>query len=230
MKKAYKLNLNPKMESKDQFHKHFEKTFDAIYDAIDVPLASLFQVIERIKSFKFAIDSKLVQIIIQNKLDFHFSDYNCPKCGKVLKEKYTKIREAVTTIGTLSFACPYLRCSSCKTNHTPYEDALHLKKGKYQYDVQKVAARMASGETFEESAEMLNEIYRFGISPDTVHTLTTDLAAEVQLSEIIPATDELLEIINNISKGKKRRPIFVFTADGAMLPIRTEPLHAPNCC
>lgn len=135
----------------------------------------------------------------------------------------------MTTIGALSFSCPYLHCSSCKTNHTPYEDALNLKKGKYQHDVQKVAARMASSETFEKSAEILNEIYRFGISPDTVHALSNDLADEIKLTEILPTAEELLEIINKIAKGQKRRPVFVFTADGAMLPIRTEKLHAPNC-
>ena len=229
MRKVHKLNIDPRMESKDQFNIHFDKTFDAIYDAINIPSLSLFQIVEQVKSFKFVIDSKLVQIITQNKLDHHFADYHCPNCGKGLKEKYTQLREAVTTIGTLSFSCPYLHCSSCKTNHTPYEDALKLKKGKYQHDVQKVAARMASSETFEESAEMLNEIYRFGISPDTVHALTNDLASEIQLSEILPTAEELLEIINKIAKGKKRRPVFVFTADGAMLPIRTEKLHAPNC-
>jgi len=217
------------MESKDQFNKHFNETFDAVYDAIDIPYLSLFQIVEQIKNFKFVIDSKLVQIIIQNKLDHRFADYHCPDCGKALKEKYTQLREALTTIGTLSFSCPYLHCSSCKTNHTPYEDALNLKKGKYQHDVQKVAARMASSETFEESAELLNEIYRFGISPDTVHALTNDLADEIQLSEILPTAEELLKIIDKIAKGKKRRPVFVFTADGAMLPIRTEKLHSPNC-
>ena len=67
MRKALKLNIDPKMESKDQFNKHFDKTFDAIYDAIDIPSLSLFQIVEQIKSFKFVIDSKLVQIITQNK-------------------------------------------------------------------------------------------------------------------------------------------------------------------
>lgn len=229
MRKAFKLNFDPKMESKDQFNKHFDGIFDSIYDAIDVPHLSLFQIVEQIKNFKFAIDSKLVQIIIQNKLDHHFADFRCPDCGKSLKTKYSQLRETVTTIGTLSLSCPYLHCPACKSNHTPYEDALNLKKGKYQHDVQKIAARMASSETFEESAEMLNEIYRFGISSDTVHALTNDLADEVNLTEILPTADELLKIINKISKGEKRRPVFVFTADGAMLPIRTEKLHTPNC-
>jgi hypothetical protein len=229
MKRALKININPKVESKDQFNTHFNNTFDAIYDAIDVPNISLFQIVGKIKSLKFTTDSKLVQIIIQNKLDHHFADYHCPACGKRLKEKYTQLREVATTIGTLSFSCPYLYCPSCKTYHTPYEDALNLKNGKYQHDVQKVAALMAANETFEETADLLNEIYRFGISPDTVHKLANDLADQIKLSEIIPTPEELLPIIDNIAKDKKRRPVFVFAADGAMVPIRTEKLHAPNC-
>ena len=92
MRKAYKLNVDPKMESKDQFNNHFDKTFDAIYDAIDIPSLSLFQIVEQVKNFKFVIDSKLVQIITQDKIDHHFADYHCPNCGKGLKEKYTRLR------------------------------------------------------------------------------------------------------------------------------------------
>ena len=55
MRKAHKLNVDPKIESKDQFNKHFNKTFYAIYDAIDVPHLSLFQIVEQIKNFKFVI-------------------------------------------------------------------------------------------------------------------------------------------------------------------------------
>lgn len=217
------------MESRHQFNINFDKRYDAIYDAIDVPNMSLLKIVDAIKLFKYFIDSNLVQIIIQNKLDYHLASSCCPDCNKLLQEKYIQLREIVTTIGTLSFSFPYLRCPLCKTNHTPYEDALNLKKGKYQYDVQKLAARMASGETFEESAEILNEIYRFGISSDTVHSLTNDLADEIQLTEIIPTPAELLPIIEEITGEKKRRPVFVFTVDGVMAPIRTEELNAPNC-
>lgn len=229
MKRKLKVNINPKVESKHQFTKHLNNVFDAVYKAIDVPHLSLFQIVNKIRDFEFVSDSKLVQIIIQNKLDHHFAGYRCPACGNGLKEKYTQRREAATTIGTLSFSCPYFYCPSCKTYHTPYENVLNLKKGKYQHDVQKVAARMAAAETFEESAKMLNEIYRFGISPDTVHTLTNDLADEIKLSEITPTKEELLPIIDKIHQKKKPRPVFVFAADGAMVPIRTEELHAPNC-
>ena len=74
MKRALKVNISPKMKSKDQFTKHLNNVFDVIYDAIDVPNLSLFAIVDKIKEFEFAVDSKLVQIIIQNKLDHHFAD------------------------------------------------------------------------------------------------------------------------------------------------------------
>ncbi|MEW6110305.1 MAG: hypothetical protein AB1632_14230, partial [Nitrospirota bacterium] len=158
MKRASKIHIDPGMESKNQFIKHVEDIFQLAYDAIDVPKMSLFAVVSHLKSLNISIDAKLIQIIIQNKLDHHFAICICPDCGKTLKEKYTQNREISTTIGILSFSCPYLFCPSCKTFHTPYEDSLNLKRGKYQHDVQKIAARMAASETFEETAEMLNSI------------------------------------------------------------------------
>ena len=101
--------------------------------------------------------------------------------------------------------------------------------GQYQYDVQKIAAKMSSDGTFEEASELLNDIYGFDISPDTVHHLTNDLAAEVELVEITPTPEEVRQVVAHISKGKHRRPVFVFAADGAMVPIRTEPKNTPNC-
>lgn len=228
MRRAEKAYIDPGMESKEQFIKHFEDTFQLVFDAIDVPNMSLFEVIGHLKARKIPIDAKLVQIIIQNKLDHRFATCCCPDCGKALKEKYTQNREISTTIGVLAFSCPYLFCPSCKTFHTPYEDALNLKSGKYQHDVQKIAARMAASETFEETAEMLNSIYDFGITPDTVHSLTNDLAQGVKLTEITPTREEILARIEKISKDKKRRPVFVFAADGAMVPIRTEEPGTPN--
>ena len=228
MKRSRKAHIDPNMESIDQFKKHFDDIFQTAYNAIDVPSMSLFEVICNLKESKIPIDAKLVQIVIQNKLDHHFATCNCPDCNNLLTEKYTQQRELSTTIGEFILLCPYLHCSNCNSYHTPYEDALNLKRGKYQHDVQKIAARMAASETFEETAEMLNSIYNLGISPDTVHSLTNDLADEVKLVEIIPTCEDVAKIIEKLSEDNFRRPIFVFAADGAMVPIRSEEPKTPN--
>jgi hypothetical protein len=229
MKRAKFVALDPVVNAKNKVMEYIDSIFDKIYALINVPEKSLFQVISDIKSSGMKLDSKIVQIIIQEKLDFHFAAFRCPVCAGSLQEKYTRRREVLTTIGPISIDYPYFLCQFCKSYHSPYEEALNLRAGKYQYDVQKIAARMTAGETFEESAEMLNEIYGFNIASDTVHSLTNELAGEVKLSEIIPASGEVREIVSSLSEGQYRRPVFVFAADGAMAPIRTETPGAPHC-
>lgn len=229
MKRSRLSKVGPAVESKEQIFSHVDSTFDHLFSLIDVPNLSLYQVVSKVKDSGLKADPKVIQIIIQNKLNHHFANINCKDCGTPLVEKYTRERELATTIGTLFLSCPYCYCPSCKSYHSPYENALNLRPGKYQHDAQKVIARMASSETFEEAAAMLNEIYGFGIAPDTVHSLTNELAEEVTLTEIIPTAEEIREIVDSISAGKHRRPVFVFAADGAMAPIRSETPRNPNC-
>lgn len=229
MKYARNRKFEPKMSAKDEFLKGFNESFDTIYDAIDMPSMSLLQVIDRVKQFEFKVDSRLVQSIIQNKLDYIFNDPVCEKCKTSLRYKYTKEVKTNTTIGQLNFQFPYFYCPKCKSYHSPHQEVLNIRPGKYQYDVQKIAARMSSDGTFEETSELLKDIYGFDISPDTVHRLTNDLAAEVQLAEITPTPEEVRQIVAKISEGKHRRPVFVFATDGAMVPVRTAPKNTPNC-
>ena len=229
MNTAIDIGLELKMSSKKDYIENFDQKFDAVFDVIDLPNLSLFEIIENIKSLTFSVDSDLVQIIIQKKLDYIVSEPLCSCCVSRLHKKYTRKKEIETTIGSMSFDCPYLFCPQCKAYHTPYEDILNLRPGKYQYDVQKVAALLSSKDTYEESADMLNEIYRFGISPDTVHHLAGEVASRVNMVEIIPSSDEIRNIVEQISSKQHRKPIFVFAADGAMAPIRAEEKGVANC-
>lgn len=229
MEAAVSIERGLKMSAKDAYNDTFENKFDIVFDLIDVPNCSLFQTIDRVKDLPFNIDPDLVQIIIQKKLDAVFAVPECSGCGKRMRSKYRRKKRVVTTIGTLEFDCPYLFCPTCGSFHMPYEDALNLRPGKYQYDVQKVAALFSSKDTYEESADLLNEVYRFNISSDTVYRLTEDVADGVELTEIIPASDEVLRIVEEMSGGRYRRPVFVFAADGAMAPVRTEEKGKPNC-
>ena len=229
MNTAVDIGIEIKMSSKKDYTDRFDQKFDAIFDVIDLPNLSLFEIIENIKSFDFSVDPELVQIIIQKKLDYIASEPLCSCCGRRMHKKYTRKKEVKTTVGPMSFDCPYLVCPKCKTHHTPYEDILNLRPGTYQYDVQKVAALLSSKDTYEESADVLNEIYRFGISPDTVHHLANELASRVELVEIIPSPAEVRAIVEQISARQQRKPIFVFAADGAMAPIRTEEKGVAHC-
>ena len=132
MEAAVSIELGLKMSTKEEYKDTFNNKFDIIFDLIGVPNYSLFQIIERVKDLAFNVDPDLVQIIIQKKLDAVLALPECSACGKRMRSKYRRKKRVVTTIGTLHFDCPYLCCPKCGTFHTPYEDALNLRPGKYQ--------------------------------------------------------------------------------------------------
>lgn len=208
----------------------FDEYFNFVFGIIDVPKLTFFEVIEKLRENKInSIDPLLVKSIIEAKLTAHFKDFSCPKCGKRISQKRKDSRKLVTTIGTFSIKSPYYYCAACKAGFRPFDRILNLRPGNYQYDIQKVVVKISSGQTFEESAEIINDIYGLKISAEVVHNLTQEFAGEVELSEIIPSKDEVHKAIEECSKGKTWRPVVVFSADGAMAPIRTEQKSTPHC-
>ena len=228
MRKLKISKLTPR-DYKSMYSGSLDDKIDYIIKCVDVPNNTLFKIIENIREVYPSVDPYLVQIIIQGELEQHFNTNRCKDCGSRLHKKYSNNRECFTTIGTITIDCPYFICRKCKTIHTPYEDTLNLRNGKYQYDMQKVAALFGAKETYADAAEMMSEIYRLDVSPDTVHKLTNQVASEVKLTEIIPTAEEISKIIDKIKQNSHRRPVLVFSADGAMVPIRTKEKNKPHC-
>lgn len=214
---------------KSMYDDNLEQKIEYIIQCIDAPNNTLFDIVEQIREQHAAIDPDLVQIILQGELDRHVPPPKCSCCGSKVHKKYSNTRECVTTLGTLTIKCPYYVCPKCKSTHSPYEDILNLRDGKYQYDVQKIAALFGANETFDEAAEMMNRIYRFDISADTVHKLTQQVASGIDLVEIIPTAHEIAQIVDDLSENTHRRPVLVFSADGAMVPVRTPDKGKPHC-
>ena len=121
---------------KNMYDNILDQKIAHIIQCVDAPNNTLFEIIDKIRIEYPSIDPELVQIIIQGELDRHISAPTCTCCGTKAHKKYSKKKECVTTIGTMVILSPYYACPKCKNVHTPYEDALNLRDGKYQYDVQ----------------------------------------------------------------------------------------------
>jgi len=143
MNTDFDIGFELKMSPGKYYIKKFDQKFDTIFDVIDLPNFTLFEILENIKPLTFSVHSDLIQIIIQKKLDYIASEPLCSCCVSRMHKKYTR-KKVDTLIGSMSFDFPYLFCQKCKTHHTPHEDILNLRPGKYQYDVQKVAALLSS--------------------------------------------------------------------------------------
>ena len=212
---------------KDRAHRKYfsdmKELFDYVYDIIDVPGMSLFENIEKLREHKlYNLDPKMLKAIIETKLEQYFSSFECPICGRKCSHNRKSKRHIETTYGTISFDSPYYKCKNCDKFYEPYVSALNLRKGKYQYDVQKIVAKVASSVPFDETAEILHDTHGLSLSQATVHELTNELAAHARLEEISPEAATIHEIIEQATRPNKARPVLVFAADGAMSPTRTE--------
>ena len=128
MNTAVDIVIELKMSSKKDYTDRFDQKFDAVFDVIDLPNLSLFEIIENVKSLDFSVDPELIQIIIQKKLDYISSEPLCSCCGRRMHKKYTRKKEVKTTVGPMSFDCPYMVCPKCKTHHTPYSNSHFVPK------------------------------------------------------------------------------------------------------
>lgn len=206
-----------------------ETFFSRVYELVDIPKMSLFDITETLKSNGISqCDPKMLSLIIEHKLKQVLIDTICPECDTKAYVNKHKKTTVVTTFGRLNFATPYYSCSKCNIYFDPSAKVLGLKPGIYQYDFQKMAAKIASSTPFAEAAEILNDAYGMDISPDAVHSLTNELGECARVNEIAPDPKIIQDIVDEISHGKNRRPVLVVAADGAMAPVRTEK-GVPHC-
>ena len=195
---------------------------DKLCSIIKIPEMSLFQIIEKIKEEQIhSCDPLLISKILEFKLQNFFKEVSCPKCAAKMHHNKFISRDLKTSFGTIGLKSPYYSCSNCKSFFEPFAKVLNLRQGSYQYDLQKNIAKIASSVPFAEAAEIFQDTYGYKITPDAIHQMTNELGTHAYIEEIAPDPSIIDSVIDELAQEKKRRPVLVFTADGAMAPIRT---------
>ena len=93
MNTAVDIGIELKMSSKKDYTDRFDQKFDAVFDVIDLPNLSLFEIIENVKSLDFSVDPELIQIIIQkNSIIFQVNRYALVAAGGCIKNILEKKR------------------------------------------------------------------------------------------------------------------------------------------
>lgn len=106
-----------------------------------------------------------------------------------------------TTFGLIQIKAPYLFCKKCNSFFDPYATILNLKSGKYQYDIQKVAAKIASSIPFAEAADILKDTHGLHVSQDTLHELTNELGEQVR-KKSLPSQVRFRRSSRTLPQGK----------------------------
>ena len=158
---------------------------------------------------------------------FHLLDQdycNCPKCNKNIKFWNKNAKRTIESLGgCLDLYRPYFYCKDCKYGFYPLDEALGLAPSPKQYDIQDLEAWLSSELPFKTAAEAFKRCTGDALSADHMFETANRVGNDLNVLDICPTKDDILEKIDELSKGKFRRPVMMLAIDGAHAPTRPEP-------
>jgi hypothetical protein len=147
----------------------------------------------------------------------------CPRCSRQLKARGLSKRDVETLVGNFSLWRPYFYCEHCRVGFHPLDEALGLAKSAKQYDIQDVEAWLSSELPFETASEAFERCTGNQASAHHMHEATNNIARGLSILDVCPSKEEIESEIEELSKGKFRRPVMMLALDGAHTPVRPEP-------
>ena len=149
---------------------------------------------------------------------------NCPKCNKGIKAWTKKAKRTIETLGgCFDLYRPYFYCKDCRYGFYPLDEALGLAPSPKQYDIQDLEAWLSSELPFKTSAEAFKRCTGDSLSADHMFETANRVGNHLDILDVCPTKDEIFKKIDELSKGKFRRPVMMMAIDGAHTPMRPEP-------
>ncbi len=149
---------------------------------------------------------------------------NCPKCSKELKAWNKEAKRTVESLGgRFDLYRPYFYCRACGYGFHPLDEALGLAPSPKQYDIQDLEAWLSSELPFQTAAEAFTRCTSDTLSADHMFETTNRVAKDLDILDVCPSKDVILQKIDELSEGKFRRPVMMMAIDGAHTPTRPEP-------
>lgn len=172
----------------------------------------------------------LVQGLIETKygplLDQEYCD--CQKCNKRLKALEKRSRNIETMVGKFELSRPYFYCRNCHHGFFPLDEVLCLSDSPKQYDIQDIEAYLSSEMPYETAKASYERITGDELSAHHMHDTTNAIAEQASVLDVCPSKEEINEKIDQLSQGRRRRPVMMLGIDGAHGPMRPEPTPHPR--
>ena len=146
----------------------------------------------------------------------------CRNCGDQVYTMGKRIRVIQTMVGQIRLERPYFYCRRCKKGFYPLDEALGLSEGKAQYDLQRRMGKLAKELPYSVAEELFEDLTGVRISDRKMHEVTNEIGEGLSVLDVAPSRGEILEKVEEASKGKGWRPILVLGIDGVMVPTRPE--------
>jgi len=162
---------------------------------------------EKIEDITGAIFRNKSEILGQMTLGFIKKKYcNCPKCNKNIKAWNKSAKHTVGSLGgCLDLYRPYFYCKDCKYGFYPLDEALGLVPSPKQYDIQDLEAWLSSELPFKTAAEVFKRYTGDSLSADHMFETANRVGNDLNVLDICPSKDEILEKIADAIRYLSKR-------------------------
>lgn len=211
---------------RERLHKELDKWLDRLKDVMydsEKP-SGLWGITEGIRKQREALMGTVAREWIEKEYASYLDQEHaeCPICGRWLKRQDVCQRTLETMIGQITIHRPYFYCSVCRHGFYPLDEALNLSSRRKQYDVQEAAADLAKEMPYEKASQLFTKLSGIPMSDHLMHEVANAAGDELSVLDVSPTPDEIAARIQEVSVGKKWRPIMVLGIDGADVATRPE--------
>jgi len=217
---------------RERLHKELDKWLDRLEDVMDdinininiKKPSTLWDITEGIRNQREELMGTVAREWIERKYSSYlYQEYaNCPECGKYLKRQDLCERTLETMIGKIIISRPYFYCSTCHYGFYPLDEALGLSSGRKQYDIQEAATDLAKEVPYEKASMLFEKLSGIPISDHLMHEVVNAAGDELDVLDVSPTAEEIRSRIQEVSVGRKWRPIMVLGIDGSDVATRPD--------
>ena len=209
---------------RDDLHARFDQWLDCLQSQLPDPQAHLAEVTEAVWNLRQDLTGGLSETIVKHA---HVGELtrqcaHCPRCDRRLPARPLVARTVETLVGTVQVERPYFYCPSGCGGFYPLDEALGLRSGRFQLDVQQAAADLATELPYETASTLFGRLTGIGVSSERMHTLTHQAAEGLTVLDVAPSRDQIDQLVAKVAAGRFRRPVLVLGIDGAYVPSRPE--------
>jgi hypothetical protein len=209
---------------RQQLHARFDRWLDQVEAALPQVAPTLGQVSETIWALRQQLTGGVAETIVHHT---HPEEQQrpcmpCPTCARMLPARGPVHRCVETMVGTVELERPYFYCQGCHLGTYPLDEALDVRTGRLQRDVQQAAVDLATEVPYETASALFARLSGITVSSERMHTLMPQVAQGLGVVDVAPSREEIDRHVAQVAAGHFRRPVLVLGIDGAYVPSRPE--------
>lgn len=215
-------------KQREEIRAQLHKAIDEWIDKVDAGMKERKPTLEQITGEVFKLRQELTAAVTKTLMAGRYQSeqeqryYQCPGCGRSLRERGKPERNVETMVGTIEIKRPYFYCQKCSRSYYPMDEALQLDHRRKQADIKEAMVKLTKEVPYETACELLEDLTGIKVSTETAHEMTQEVAQGLGVLDVSPSREEILKKIEEAAADKTWRPILALAIDGADTPTRPE--------